>query len=117
MLPKRDSSAPGANFDMANLVKAPATDESGDVASSHLYSEQTLAFSSVMAAVIALIVGFVFGILITRFCDGGPKKESDANNNKTNGSVLSIANGSLGLQGLQKTRGSSMERERAAMQM
>ena len=104
---------------MTNRVNSPAPDESGDVASSHLYSEQTLAFSSVMAAVIALIVGFVFGILITRFCDGGPKKESDANNNKTNGSVLSIANGSLGLQGLQKTstRGSSMERERAAMQM
>ena len=119
-MPKRDSSAPGVSHDQGNLVTSLKTDE-GDIVTSQLYSEQTLAFSSVTSAVIALIVGFVFGILMTRVCDGGAKKDGDANNNivnkRTNGSVFSIANGSLGVQGLHKGRGLSMELDNAAMQM
>ena len=110
------------SYDQANRVTSMEPDESEEFATSQLYSEQTLAFSSVMSAVIALIVGFIFGILITRFCDGGVKKDGDAinnnnNNNKTSGSVISIANGSLGIQGLHKGRGVSVEQDKAAMQM
>ena len=114
VLPKRDSSAPGVGYDLA---ASPELGESEEFAASQLYSEQTLAFSSVMSAVIALIVGFVFGILITRFCDGGVKKEkdnaADDNNNKTTGTVMSVANGTLGVHG----SGISMDLDKAAMQM
>ena len=113
VLPKRDSSAPGVSYDQANHVTSLDPQEGEEF--SPLYSEQTLAFSSVMSAVIALIVGFILGILITRFCDGGVKKEGDANNN--NKTVLSIANGSLGMQGLRKGRGVSVDQDKAAMQM
>ena len=118
VLPKRDSSAPGGSYDQANLIISLEPDENEECATSQPYSEQTLAFSAVMSAVIALIVGFVFGILITRFCDGGAKKYSDANNNNgPNGPVLSIPNGSLGAQGLHKGRGLSVEQDKAAVQM
>ena len=110
-MPKRDSSAPGVGYDLA---ASPELGESEEFAASQLYSEQTLAFSSVMSAVIALIVGFVFGILITRFCDGGAKNEdNDDNNNKTTGAVMSVTNGTLGVHG----SGISMDLDKAAMQM
>lgn len=69
MLPKRDSFFPGYEVEIDDVGGGGGSDDHGvddEQVIVPLYSEQTLAFASVTSAVIALIVGFVFGILVTR---------------------------------------------------